>query len=812
VERHVCIHGHFYQPPRENPWLEAVEIQDSAYPYHDWNERITAECYASNAVSRILDDQGRITEIVNNYSKISFNFGPTLLGWLEVHAPDTYQAILEADRESQRRFGGHGSALAQAYNHMIMPLANTLDKETQVLWGIRDFERRFSRKPEGMWLPETAVDLETLELLTEQGIKFTILSPHQARRVRPFGGRAWRDVSGGRIDPSTAYRQRLPSRHYIDLFFYDGPISRAVAFESLLAKGEYLAGRLMGAFSEERAWPQLAHIATDGETYGHHYHHGDMALAYALHHIESNNLARLTNYAQFVEQHPPIHEVEILGNTSWSCIHGIERWRSNCGCNSGGRPGWTQEWRGPLRESLDWLRDGLAGPFEEKGRELFHDPWIARNDYIEVILDRSPQCVEGFLDRNSSHRLTDEQKVQALKLMELQRHAMLMYTSCGWFFAELSGIETVQVLQYAGRAIQLSEELFGDGLESEFLGRLEKAKSNLPEHQDGRLIYEKLVRPARVDLRSASAHYAVSCLFERYNERARIYSYDVSREDFRVMEAGKIRLSLGRIRTTSTITREADLFTFGVVHLGDHNISGGARRFRGEEAHQDLVKEVDDAFAIGDVPELIRIVDKNFGLGVYSLKLLFRDQQRRILRQILASTLADAEALYRRIYEEHAVLIRFVSELGLPLPRHLTMAAEFVLNTDLQEAFESPELDRKHVDRLLEESRRAGIELDSARLEFALRGKVEQLADAFRKQPEDLARLRSVESALDLASSLPFELNLWKPQNIYFEILQSFYPKFRALASTREPFNEWVLHFTALGDKLRVRIPNPLLT
>ena len=461
-----------------------------------------------------------------------------------------------------------------------------------------------------------------------------------------------------------------------------------------------------------------------------------------------------------------------------------------------------------MREALDWLRDALVPRFEEKGIALFHNPWITRNNYIDVILDRSPASVEGFLERHARHPLSDQEKVQALKLLELQRHAMLMYTSCGWFFDELSGIETAQVIQYAGRALQLSERLFGDGLEPEFLSRLEKAKSNIPEHRDGRLIYEKFVRPARVDLQKVGAHYAVSSLFQDYGEQTRIYCYEISRDDHKVMQAGKVRLDLGRVKITSQITRESDLLTFGVVHLGDHNVSGGIRTYQGDAAYQALVKEVDGAFAIGDLPELIRVVDKNFGFGIYSLKLLFRDQQRRILRLILESTLADAETLYRRFYEEHAVLIRFVTELGLPLPRRLTLAAEFVLNADLQRAFEASELDRERIDQLLAEARRAGITLDSARLEFALRRKLEQLANALGEQPEDLTRVQSVESVLDLASILPFELNLWKPQNIYYELLQNPYPKFRALASSNEEAKEWVLHFTALGDKLRVRVPS----
>ena len=389
MERYICIHGHFYQPPRENPWLDSAEMEDSAYPYHDWNERITAECYAPNAMSRLLDETGRITKIVNNYSRISFNFGPTLLTWLEKKAKDIYQAILDADRESQSIFSGHGSALAQAYNHMILPLAVSRDKYTQILWGIRDFEHRFKRTPEGMWLPETAVDLESLEIMAELGIKFTVLAQHQAMRTRRMGDSIWHDVSGGRIDPTTPYSLPLPSGQRIILFFYDGPISRAVAFEGLLRDGKYLAERLLGAFSDNRDWPQLVSIATDGETYGHHFRSGDLSLASALHHIESNKLARLTNYGEYLDKHPPAWEVEIAENTSWGCSHGVERWRSDCGCRTVTHAGWNQSWRSPLREAFDWLRDALAPLYELKGEELLKDPWEARNSYIEVILDRS---------------------------------------------------------------------------------------------------------------------------------------------------------------------------------------------------------------------------------------------------------------------------------------------------------------------------------------------------------------------------------------------------------------------------------------
>ena len=404
MNRFICIHGHFYQPPRENPWLEYVELQDSAYPYHDWNERITAECYAPNATARILDGEGYILQLVNNYSKMSFNFGPTLLAWIEKNAPDVYAAILEADRLSREMFEGHGSAMAQAYNHMIMPLATTRDKETQIIWGLTDFQRRFHRDPEGMWLPETAVDLETLDIMARHGIKFTVLAPRQARRVRPLNKNSWQDVTEGRIDPTRAYRCVLPSGSDIALLFYDGNISRAVAFEGLLDSGEALARRLLASFSGERLRAQLVHIATDGESYGHHHRKGDMALAYAIHYIESNKLAKITNYACYLQHHPPTHEVEIYENSSWSCVHGIGRWSTACGCNSGGYPHWNQAWRQPLREAFDWLRDTLEPAYEAAGSPLLADPWRARNDYIDLILDRSTENVDRFL---ASHTVRD---------------------------------------------------------------------------------------------------------------------------------------------------------------------------------------------------------------------------------------------------------------------------------------------------------------------------------------------------------------------------------------------------------------------
>ncbi|MGQ9687838.1 MAG: DUF3536 domain-containing protein [Desulfobaccales bacterium] len=807
MKRYICIHGHFYQPPRENPWLEDIELQDSAYPYHDWNERITAECYAPNSVSRILDRNGRIVGMPNNYARMSFNFGPTLLAWLEAKAPEVYAAILAADRHSGETFSGHGSALAQVYNHLIMPLANRRDKYTQIYWGWRDFVHRFGRAPEGMWLAETAVDLETLDLMAEQGVRFTILAPTQARQVRPLGQEAWQDVSGGRIDPTTAYQITLPSGRTMSLFFYDGPISQAVAFEDLLERGENLVHRLVGAFSEARPWPQLVHVATDGETYGHHHHHGDMALAYALFLIDTQNLATLTNYGEFLEKHPPQFEVAIHENSSWSCVHGVDRWFRDCGCHSGQRPEWHQAWRTPLREAFDWLRDRLAPRFEQAAGRYLKDPWEARNEYIRVILDRSPASLRNFFGQQALRELSPDDASTVLKLLEMQRHAMLMFTSCGWFFDELSGLETVQVMQYAGRALQLARDLFGDDLEEAFLQRLALAPSNIPEFGDGRRIYERLVKPAMVDLLQVGIHYAISSLFEDYQRQDRIYCYAIDRQDYRLSEVGKAKLAIGRILVASEITHNSDTISFGVLHFGDHNLVGGVRVFQGEENYGTMAWEVTEAFALADLPETIRRLDKHFGASTYSLRSLFRDEQRKVAEQIMELTLAEVWSAFDRIYQHYVPLMRFLQDLVIPLPKPFFATAEAVINRNLRQAFLAEELDLKAIRHLLDEARVLRVPLDSAGLEYALRRGLENLMARCRQDPDNAKLLAQVDAAAGLAQELPFELNLWKVQNLYFDMLQKVFPRWRRQEGEKPQARLCTKHFRALGEKLSIYVP-----
>ncbi|HYH00929.1 MAG TPA: DUF3536 domain-containing protein [Terriglobales bacterium] len=813
MDRYICIHCHFYQPPRENPWLEAVELQDSAYPYHDWNERITAECYAPNAASRILDGSGRIATIVNNYERISFNFGPTLLSWMEDRTPENYEAILEADRKSMERFSGHGNAIAQAYNHMIVPLSNRRDRETQVRWGIRDFERRFERQPEGMWLPETAADVESLEILAANGIRFTILAPHQAHQVRKRHARGvWRNVEGAKIDPTRAYVCKLPAGGEIAVFFYDGPISRAVAFERLLSSGENFASRLVSGFSEARKWPQLMHIATDGETYGHHHRHGDMALAYALHHIESHNLAKITNYGEYLEKHPPQVEAEIINNTSWSCAHGVERWKSNCGCNSGGHGDWNQSWREPLRNSLDWLRDELTAPYENKAREYLKDPWRARDEYINIVLDRASDTLVNFLSEHQTHVLSNEEVTTALKLLEMQRHLMLMYTSCGWFFDDLSGIETVQVIFYAGRAIQLAQDLFGDHTEERFLERLERAKSNIPKHGSGADIYRKWVKPSVVNLLGVGAHYAISSLFDGYGEQPSIYCYDVDVRRYEQQQSGRARLALGYARIRSRVTLEAADISFGVLHFGDHNLNAGVRVFQGDDALSRIASEISNSFGAADLPSTLRLIDRAFEGSTYSLKSLFRDEQRRILNLIMRDVLADASTSYRHIYELHAPLMRFLTEVNMPLPNALRLTAEFVMNAAVRKAVMQDEVEPERVRSLLDAVRRERVVLDAEGLAYDLRNRLDEMTAGALADPEDLAKLERLDAMVDVVHMLPFAVDLWRVQNGYYRLLQNTYP---TMARRGDDFSRlWVAEFTGLGHKLNVVVeqqPTPVM-
>ncbi len=787
--RHLTIHGHFYQPPRENPWLEAVETQDSAFPWHDWNGRITTECYEPNATARILDDKDRILSIVNNYASISFNLGATLLSWMEAFAPHTYAAILEADRLSRERFSGHGCAIAQAYNHIILPLANDRDKRTQVRWGMRDFEQRFGRKAEAMWLPETAVDLASLEALAAEGLKYTILEPHQAARWRRIGTEAWHTAN---LDPTVPYLCNLPSGANIALFFYDGPISRAVAFEQLLARGETFAHRLLGAFSDTREHTQLVNIATDGETYGHHHRFGEMGLAYALRVIEERADVRLTNYGEFLAAHPPEWELEIVENTAWSCAHGVERWRSDCGCNTSSSPGWNQQWRAPLRNALDWLRDQVTEVFEREGTRVLRDLWAAREAYIDVILDRSEGSVDRFL---AKHAAEGASVPAILQLMEMQRNAMLMFTSCGWFFSDISGIETVQVLSYAARVIQLAETVGGRRLEAEFLDRISTASSNLPERGTARQIYEREVAPARLDLARVAAHYAVLSLFDNFDDHTTVYCYQVVRRDFEIRKSGRTRLAVGTIDVRSLITHETESFELAALHLGETELTGGVRALRPDSSYEEVRRELTAEMQPGGLPTIIRLLDTHFGEVPISIRSLFRDEQRRILNELIVATLEEAESAFRQLHERYDPLMRFHTRLGVPIPKVLQTVAEFDVNLQIRRLLEQETPTVLEVETRLREAREEGVAVDeTSRLAF--KAAIERASDRFRERPDDLDRLEILETLLAIVRETQMYVDLRRAQNIYFRMRATVRP----VIATSSGGDRWLQLFDSLGQ------------
>ena len=629
--RFVAIHGHFYQPPRESPWLERVEVQDSAAPFHDWNARVTAECYAPNTAARRVDAQNRILDVVDNFAALAFDIGPTLMAWLEAERPDVYRAILAAD-ETSRAARGQGNAIAQAYGHAILPLCSRRDKVTQVRWGLADFRHRFGREAHGMWLPETAADRETLEVLAEEGVRFTLLAPSQAAGVREPGGE-WRP--GAALDPRRAYRWEGGRARELALFFYDGPVSHAVAFDGLLRSGDALATRLLAGFDETAPYPQLVQIATDGETYGHHHRFGEMALAAACARIEASGAATLTSHAAFLAAHPPTMEARVVDGSSWSCAHGVERWRGDCGCRAGRHHGWHQRWRAPLREALDWLRDSVDPLYEARAASLLKDPWAARDAYVEVLLDRTPASVTAFLDRHALRPMDADGRVQALRCLELQRHRLLMYTSCGWFFDEISGIETVQVLRYAARVLQLARALGGDaGLEEELLRRLGAAPSNLPELRDGAGVWRRHVAPCATDLARVAAHYAIAGPTEGYGDPAEVHAFRVERRQWTRVAVDEASLSIGRVRVTARVTEESEEADVAVLHAGDGQIHCRVRTGVAADALAAAREALLRLAPFHERAGCARELEQRFGGRAYTVADIFVDERRRLVSRL----------------------------------------------------------------------------------------------------------------------------------------------------------------------------------
>jgi alpha-amylase/alpha-mannosidase (GH57 family) len=792
-DAYTAIHGHFYQPSRENPWLEIIEAEESAHPFHDWNERIALECYRPNAYARTLDRGGKILDIVNNYSSISFNFGPTLLSWLEVHFPSVYERVLRADRESLKRFG-HGNAVGQVYDHIIVPLANDRDKETEVLWGMADFERRFHRKPDALWLPETAVNYATLQVLVKHGMQYLILSPFQASRVRPFGGRRWTDVSQGRIDTTQPYRcfirdasgKKLLDR-FVDIFFYNGVISKEIAFGDLLNDGNTFCNRFLQFYEELKGRPQLIHIATDGETYGHHKKFGDMALAYALHQGFPSRGVEIINYGAFLKRFPPVYEVEIDEGpkgegTSWSCSHGVDRWKEDCGDSTGGKPGWNQKWRKPLREALNLLRDELGAIFEKEGERIFHSVWEARNGYIDIILNRSPEGIKGFFDKCGVKDLDEAGRIKGLKLLEMQRHALQMYASCGWFFADLAGIETILILQHAGRAIQLAEELAGQGIEERFLQHLSEAESNLPEMGKGDQIYRWLVKPKWVTPERVVNHYAVTSLFGGGEGERRIFSYRVEKVQYERMEKEEKALAIGRVRVTSEIIPESKEFFFGLISSNKDVFRTWVAGKREGLDFNFLREKTQEVFGKGE-EEMAKVLTSLLGNLIFTMRDTFKEERQTIFQKLIQKQFDEHCHVYADLFDRTRQAVEALSREGLEIPYEIRVAAEVTLSDRLFQEIKQLKRDfkgtveKRKIDEIIGEAEVHGYRLRREKSLLALNKILMERMNALQKSKgSDLSRQSEVAeeimTLLDLAKKWGFEISLAEAQNSMGEVLE----------------------------------------
>jgi alpha-amylase/alpha-mannosidase (GH57 family) len=663
---HLVIHGHFYQPPRENPWTGAIERQESAAPYHDWNARIADECYLPNARSRVLDERGQIQELVSNYEQLSWNFGPTLLAWMAEAAPDLLDALVAADRISQARLG-HGNAIAQAYSHMILSLATLRDRQTQIRWAVREFQHRFGRPPDSMWMPETAVDAATLALLVEAGMRYLILSPAQAARWRPMGDGAWVTPAQAEIDPRRPYRWilrdaggRPQEDRGIDICFYHAPLSRGISFQHYLRDASLLARRIAEAAAGVP--DPLILIATDGESFGHHEKFGDMCLATLFSREAPRQGFEIINLATYLETHRPAWEVELLPESAWSCPHGVGRWREDCGCSAGGGAGWNQAWRRPLRRGLDRLRDALVDIFQEEGPLLLADPWAARDEYVDLLLDRSESARDAFFSRHQARVLDPAERGRALRLLEMEHQAMLMFTSCGWFFSDISGIETVQNLRYAARAIELAAPFAPLDLEAVLLEELTRALSNLAAHKNGRQLWERQVRPSRVTPEGAVARLLVEGVLGRQVEPQVRYRWSlvpdsVFREELFLAAS---------VRATSEVTGEVLHFAGACRQDGPFGFLAGIALGSSPESFAGFAGEAKTALLRGG-PHLAAWSGR-CAARLIRLNHLLPDERHAVLRELLTETNAALAKEITRLSEQALPAAEAMAEAGMPIP------------------------------------------------------------------------------------------------------------------------------------------------
>ena len=771
MQRGVCIHSHFYQPPREDPWLDAILRDLTAKPYHDWNECIYDQCYKPNMAARLLDSNGRIVQISNNYRYMSFNIGPTLHKWIAVRDPVLAEGILKADADAESELGA-GGAIAQAYNHMIMPLACERDKRTQVKWGAADFARRFGRKPEGMWLPETAADTPTLEALAAEGIEFTILAPYQCAATREPGG-YWKETTEkSELDVTRPYVMRLPSGRSITLIFYLGNVAHDIAFGGLLNNGDTFAASLISKI-QRYGEPRLLTIATDGESYGHHHRFGEMALARAAQVIFQSPDVILTNIAAFLKNHPATCECKIAERTSWSCAHGIERWRSNCGCHTGGEPWWNQTWRAPLRDALDKIRDRIDEIYEREMADICDSPWQLRDEAIALYPDYYGNEPVGEIIRQKQLFLEErcgtlkrQDVIKALALIDAQKLRMFMYTSCGWFFNDVSGIETRQILAYAIRAIERTKDVSGINLEKDFLNDLLNSHGNTSEFPTAYDVVDKCVKP---NIRRISDVAAMAAL-KKYPKR--YYSYGIDRDSKRYQSAG-LDMDISSISVTDLCTSENWIGSAVVITTG-----GLDDVCRLTQKPVPDPKSVWKNFYVGNILTISKFVEEHFELGPWQLTDLTEDDRYSVARnRIIDVEKENLEYTYVKIRENQRLLVQ-LHMMSVESASFLAPAGRLVYGRMLEHLAKGTEsiLDLlepgSELENILNEAQNMGINPKTSVLAAGMEEAFyDNLINTDLKN--DTKVLLKLSRLWRRAIELDIEIDKWRLQNAIWDMLES---------------------------------------
>ena len=777
--KYVIIHGHFYQPPRENPWTGEIERQDSAHPFNDWNERIAAECYTPNTASRVLNEKSLINDIINNYEYFSFNFGATLLQWLEKHAKDTYHKIIEADQRSVKKHNGHGNALAQVYNHVIMPLANDDDKRTQIEWGIKDFEHRFGRKAEGIWLAETAINQRTVEILMEYNIKFIILSPHQADKIRAFNSSSWIDVSSGLIDTRVPYRifqkdgkgKNNPDQ-YLDVFFYNAGLSSAVGFEHLLRDSVRFADSIQAAFDAWSSQPQAVFIATDGESYGHHEKNADMCFSSFVSREIHHRDFEITNLGHYLEMNPPQFEVILKSGpngegTAWSCAHGVGRWSRDCGCSDGGLFGWNQKWRTPFREAMNYLRDECNKVYQDFLGPYCKDLKRMRNDYITVMLN--PQQRDAFLKKHIKYRKKLDDPSMVFKLLDAQHFCQLIFTSCAWFFADISRLEPVQNLKYAARAIEILKTFTSREIGSNFIAILQKANSNVHEVPTGKDVYEKYVMPSVCHPEMIIGNFAIeSFIYQEVKER-KIFFYTIDPVLHEKKEDDSTPVFKGMVKLTNDITGYVDSFIY-------YLFVPSYREIRCYILNSDESIE----FNISPVDTLEDTISSLAHHHFYTIKDLIGYNREHLIQLAMKEEMQRLKRTFNEIYRKNIDLLETLKQYDLDLPNVLKEICSYALTHTIHKDIKR--LNKKHYNKrsysdytvikdLFLYAQHLGLKINPTMLEEDINQVIISKMQGLRqKLNKDVAL--SIVDFLSMGEELGLHLNQFKMQNIIYQLLQ----------------------------------------